>query len=128
MKRLTAEAMKDMPVGTMFAYGGEEEPGVINTPREQIMIFAGHMRQHNSGSWDWCEASLADLEHDGTDELIEIWMDMEVGGSHPISDEPSFGRHGLFPMKPVFFVLEAGDLVKLSALIERSIAIAGGEV
>lgn len=125
MKRMTAEQMKHMPRGTLFAYGGDEGSNELAHPYDQVMIYFGDMTQHSTGSWEWYEAPLTHIECDGSDDMSDkIYDMMKAGTSYPIESDPCFGRHGMYPDNPIFFVMEPTDLLSLRAIVDEAIGLA----
>lgn len=128
MKRLTAKQMKDMPDGTLFLYGGDATGNIMGFPYGDIRVFYGELHQHRLKSWEWLEGSIGRIETSGSDDMMNKILDMEESGaSYPIEDDPDFGRHGLYPANPIFFVFEKEDLKKMHSIIDRAmIATEGG--
>jgi len=128
MKRLTAKQMQKMPDGTLFVYGGDATGNTMGFPYSDIRVFYGELHQNRLGSWEWFEGNVGRIDASGSDDMVDKVHDMESSGaSYPIENEPEFGRHGLFPERPIFFVFEKEDLNAMSLIIARArIAAEGG--
>lgn len=118
MRYLSANEMKDMPEGTIFFDGGYDEVAPKFAFNE-VMIFRGNMkRSENTGSWDWDEECLFQIDADSSTEAFEKELSMIDGGqSVPLSPGASFQRHALYPREAYFWVLEPADMLRLQKYI-----------
>lgn len=111
MKIVDRKTFLAMPAGTV--YSKADQPYAW----EEMRVKAD--TAFVTGTGDWFELCLNDIEADGSDQLFDRWEDMmRNGASYPL-DLESIGRDGLYEAHAIFMIYEKNDLVKLRDLFTK---------